>query len=330
LTVTDVTANQGAGAASSSATRFFLSANATLEAGDTGLQSRGVGPLDPGGSSTATTTLSLPASIATGTYYLLAQADGDAAIPELNEVNNTRAAIVRIGPDLTVSAFSAPPRGAAGGTLAVTDTVRNSGSGPAGASLTAFYLSADLALDAGDARLAPTRAVPALLANETSTGTTTVTLPDVAPGVWFLLANADDTRAVVETQEINNLKFATLLVGPDLTFLTVSSPTTAVAGTTIAVSTVVRNSGAAPAGASIVRFYLSTNTSVDAGDVQLGATQAVPALAPDGSASATTQVPLPSGMTGSFYLLMVADAGQAVTEASESNNVAARVLQLMK
>lgn len=330
LTVTDVTANQGAGAASSSATRFFLSANVTLEPGDIGLQSRGVNPLDPGASSTATTTLTLPTSIATGTYYLLAQADGDAAIPELNEVNNTRAAIVRVGPDLTVSALSAPPRGAAGGTLAVTDTVRNSGSGPAGASVTAFYLSADLALNAGDHRLAPTRAVPALLANEASTGTTTVTLPDVAPGIWFLLANTDDTGAVVETQEINNLKFATLLVGPDLTFLTVSSPTTAVAGATIAVSTVVRNSGAAPAGASIVRFYLSTNTSVDAGDVPLGATQAVPALAPDGSASATTQVPLPSGMTGNFYLLMVADAGQAVAEASESNNVAARVLQVTK
>jgi len=330
LTVTDITANQGAGQAPASSTRFFLSANVTLEPGDTALQARGVGALDPGASSTATTTLVLPASIATGTYYLLAQADGESTIAELNEINNTRAAVVRVGPDLTVSALSAPPRGAAGGTLTVTDTVRNGGSGPAAASTTAFYLSADLTLDSGDPRLSPARAVPALLANESSMGTTTVTVPNVAPGTWFLLANADDAGAVLETQENNNLKFATVLVGPDLTFLTVSAPTTAVAGSTLAVTTTVRNSGAAPAAASIVRFYLSTNTSVDAGDVLLGATQAVPALTPDGLSTATTQVPLPAGTTGNFYLLMVADAAQAVVEASESNNVAARVLQLTK
>ena len=35
-----------------------------------------------------------------------------------------------------------------------------------------------------------------------------------------------------------------------------------------------------------------------------------------------------SRMSGSFYLLMMADGVQAIVEASESNNVAARTLQL--
>ena len=329
VTVSDTTTNQGAGPAPASSTRFYLSANATFEVGDTALQARSVGALAAGASSTATTTLTLPAVVPTGTYYLLAQADGDAAIAELNEINNTRAAMVRVGPDLTVSAFTAPPKGAAGGTLTVTDTVRNGGSGTAGASVTAFYLSSDLTIDAADPRLPQTRAVPALGANETSAGPTTVTLPVIAPGTWFLLANADDTAAVPETVENNNVRFATVSIGPDLTFLTVNAPTTATATATISVSTVVRNSGAAPAGATVVKFYLSTNTSVDAGDVALDATQAVPALAPDGTASATTAVRLPD-LTGNFYLLMVADAAQSVTEASEMNNVAARVLQLTR
>jgi subtilase family serine protease len=47
-------------------------------------------------------------------------------------------------------------------------------------------------------------------------------------------------------------------IGPDLTFLSVSTPSSAVAGATISVGTAVRNSGAAEAPASIVRFYLST------------------------------------------------------------------------
>ena len=328
LVVSDTTANQGASPAAASATRYFLSTNATLEPGDTPLQARSVAALAAGASATGTATLTLPAVIPAGSYYLLAQADGDGAVGELNEINNTRAAIVRVGPDLTVSAFTAPLRAAAGGSLTVTDTIRNRGSATAGTSVTAFYFSTDLTVDGADRRPPQTRAVPALLANDLSTGTTTVTVPDITPGTWFLLASADDTNAVTETLENNNLKFATVLVGPDLAFLTVNAPTTASAGATIAVSTTVRNIGAAPIAASLVRFYLSTNTSVDAGDVLLGATQSVPALAPDGAATATTQVPLPQDLSGSFYLLMMADGAQAIVEASESNNVAARTLTL--
>ncbi len=328
LTVTDTTANQGASPAPATSTRYFLSANAALDAGDTALQGRTVGQLAAGASSTGTTTLTLPEVIPAGSYYLLAQADGDGAVAELNEINNTRAGVVRVGPDLTVSTFTAPARAAAGGSLSVTDTIRNAGSATAGPSVTAFYISTDLAIDGTDRRITQTRPVPALQPNDVNSGTTTVTVPDVAAGTWFLLANTDDTNAVTETLENNNLKFATVLVGPDLSFLVFNSPTVATAGGTIAVSTTVRNIGAAPAGASIVRFYLSTNFAVDAGDVQLDATQAVPALGPDGVATATTQVPLPAGLSGSFYLLMVADGGQVIAEASESNNIAARPLTL--
>jgi len=172
-------------------TRYFLSANATLEAGDTPLQGRSVGPLAAGVNATGTATLTLPSVVAAGSYYLLAQADGDGTVGELNEVNNTRAAIVRVGPDLTVSAFTAPLRAAAGGSLSVTDTIKNTGSATAGASVTAFYFSTDLTLDGTDPHPPQTRAVPALLANDVNTGTTTLTVPDLAPGTWFLLANAD-------------------------------------------------------------------------------------------------------------------------------------------
>ena len=93
--------------------------------------SRGLAALAAGATSTAGTTLTLPATLATGTYYLIAQADGGAAIAELNEMNNGRASAIRIGPDLVVSSFSAPIRAAAGGTIAVTEATANSGSSPA-------------------------------------------------------------------------------------------------------------------------------------------------------------------------------------------------------
>ena len=120
--------------------------------------------LAAGGTSTAGTTVTLPATLATGTYYLIAQADGGAAIAELNEMNNGKASAIRIGPDLVVSSFSAPIRAAAGGTIAVTETTANSGSGPAAASTTAFYLSLNLTVEPGDVRLGPGRPVPPLAA----------------------------------------------------------------------------------------------------------------------------------------------------------------------
>ena len=328
VTVSDTTANQGSAPVPASLTMFYLSTNVAYDAADILLQSRNVGPLPAGGASTGSATLTLPATLATGTYYLIAQADGDGAIAELNEINNGRAVAIRVGPDLVVSAFTAPLRAAAGGTIVVTDTTANSGSGAAGASTTAFYLSANITLEAGDIRLSPSRPVPALAAGQSSASTTTVTLPEIAPGPWYLLAAADDGAGVLETLETNNVKFASVLVGPDLMFGFATSPSTAVAGSVIAASSTVRNAGAAAAATSTIRFYLSTNVSLDASDVLLNASQQVPMLAPDGSFASTTQITLPSDRVGTYYLLMIADADQAVAEASEGNNLAARLLQL--
>lgn len=328
IVVSDTTANQGGGAAPASSTRFFLSVNLFLDGSDTPLQARDVGGLGVGASSPGSTTVTIPADRATGTYYLIAQADAGGIIVEPNELNNTRSTIIRIGADLTVSAISAPTRAAAGAPIAVTDTTRNLGAGAAGPSTTALYLSTNLSLDASDIRLQPSRSVLGLGANEFSTGTTTVTLPDVAAGNWFLFANADDGNAVPETQELNNVRWTTLQIGPDLTFLTVSAPSSGVSGTSITVSDTVRNIGAADAPATIVRYYLSANSILDASDVQLNAVRSVPALAAGASNAGSTSVPLPSGMTGSFYLIVVADGGQAVGESSEQNNTYPRLIQI--
>jgi subtilase family serine protease len=90
--------------------------------------------------------------------------------------------------------------------LGVNDTVENGGAGGAGPSTTRFYLSADSALDSGDAPLG-TRSVPGLGPGQTSAGTTTVVIAaGTAPGSCFLLALADDGGAVSELDESNNAR----------------------------------------------------------------------------------------------------------------------------
>src|SRR5262249_19736217 len=138
IAVTDTTKNQGGGNAGGTTTAFYLSANGTFEAGDTLLGSRSVPALGAGATSTATTNLTLPAGLATGTWYVLARADAGNAELETQETNNVAARAVQIGPDLTVTPFTVPGTAAAGGTITVSDTPKNIGSSPAAPSTTSF------------------------------------------------------------------------------------------------------------------------------------------------------------------------------------------------
>ena len=109
-----------------------------------------------------------------------------------------------VAPDLTVSALTVPAKAAPGGTIAVTDTTRNQGTGAGPASQTSFYLSRDVFLDGADSLLG-SRPVEALRGGAASTATASVTLPgDLATGTYFLFAKADGPAQVTEVNETNN------------------------------------------------------------------------------------------------------------------------------
>jgi len=108
--------------------------------------------------------------------------------------------------DLIETAVSNPPVSAtAGSSFSVTDTVENRGNASAGASITSYYFSMDTTKGSGDVLLTGSRSVPSLGINGTNSGTITVTIPSgTASGSYYLLACADDTNAVAESNEENN------------------------------------------------------------------------------------------------------------------------------
>jgi subtilase family serine protease len=326
IVVSDTTANPGLGEAAASVTRFYLSQDFSWDSNDVLLQGRSVPLLTAGTSSNGTTSVTIPPSTADGVYYLIAKADGTGIVAESNETNNTRSAVLRIGPDLAITATTAPARAAAGASIDVTETTQNIGTGNAGASVTAFYLSTNALLDASDMRLG-SRSVQVLGPNATSVRTTSVALPSVSPGTWYLIVNADDERTVTETVETNNARAVSMLVGPDLNVFSFTLPFTVAAGATVSIGDTVKNLGAADAGASVIRFYLSTNTAFDSSDVLIGSRN-VPAIAAGAINSGTTSVVIPSGLSGSYYVFAVADATGVVAEASEGNNSFLRLVQI--
>ena len=332
ISITDAVRNQSGFAAGTSRTQYYFSVDALKNTGKL-LGGRTVPALVPGGESSATVSVTIPANTPLGSYFLLACADDTGLLLESNEADNCRASTttVQVGrPNLVMTALGSPPTAVAlGGTFPVTDTVQNDSLYPASASRVQYYLSLDTVKGTTDKLLSGFRAVPILAAGATSSGgilgTTLVVPTNTPPGSYFLMACADDGRQVVESDENHNCRPSTgkVEVGrADLVSKAVSEPPpTKVRGTSFSVTDTVENRSAFNAGASRVQYYLSLDEVKNAGDRLLTGFRAVAALAPHTVSTGTMSVTIPSGTTpGSYFLLACADDAGQVIESVETEN----------
>ena len=108
--------------------------------------------------------------------------------------------------DLLLTQIGASPSSVpAGGSLSLSTIVANQGSGSASSSAVGFFLSIDQQLDASDRNLGIS-AGGALGSNLDDTcNLPTAVSANVTPGAYYVLAVADPTNAVSETNEANNL-----------------------------------------------------------------------------------------------------------------------------
>jgi subtilase family serine protease len=348
ISVSSTVKNEGPAAATPTlpATTFtvglYLSADALFDATDQLLANRPpLASLAAGASSAATTSAPTPA-VAPGAYFILAVADSGQSVAELDETNNTRATVFPIEvaenkPDLVVTTVTGPTAGVLGKSITVTATVKNQGPAAAGAFSVGFYFSADPLIDSAADTLLGTKIPVASLAKGASiTLTKTAAIPVVPPGPYFLGVVADDGSPipVVELDETNNARAALNRITiadnkPDLVVTTVSVPSTGgvgqmqpiagIVGKTLVVTTTVKNQGTTPAGAFGVSVYRSNDPVFDGGDLPLG-TRTVASLAA-GAVSTGPITTIPLAVPGSYFLLVVADPGLAVTESDETNNV---------
>src|SRR5690606_29597038 len=97
-------------------------------------------------------------------------------------------------------------------------------------------------------------------------------------GTYYLIGKADGDDGITETNEFNNTVVRSVKIGGDLVVSAFTAPSVAGAGLSIPVTDTTRNQGTATTEASVTRFYLSGNTTVDAADALLGE-RAVPSLA---------------------------------------------------
>lgn len=325
--------NIGTGSAGNSVFRYYLSTNPTFETSDLLVGSQTIVGLADGSSVNRSFSFTLPSGLSSGIYYILYRADATEIITESDETNNLVYTTITVNanlPDLTILNQTANPTSGAPGTLInLACVVRNIGTGTASASTLRYYFSSNQTYEAGD-NLIASDAVSSLAAGGQNSEGHSFSIPlGTAPGTYYVLFVADATGVVVESNETNNLAYAAITVSaglPDLRVVnTTSTPSSGTVGSNVNVTCRVYNYGQSAAAPSTLRYYLSNNTTYSSNDIPIGL-DFVGQLIPNGNNYETLSFNIPSVPTGTYYILFVADADNAVTESNENNNVAYRTL----
>jgi subtilase family serine protease len=208
--------NQGTATANYSYTNFYLSTDQTLNTStDTYIGLDYVTSIGAGGASSEYASNYL-SGVASGTYYIIAQADGYSYVSESNETNNITVSsnTVRVGstssqPDLTVGYVNIAVNFWNNGYLYSNYTINNQGTTTANPSYTKFYLSTDKTLDTNTDKLIDYGYVGSIAAGGTF-GTTFVfssyaSSYNLSSGSYYLIAQADGYNYVTESNESNNI-----------------------------------------------------------------------------------------------------------------------------
>ena len=334
LSLSNSAKNQGTAAAGSFRIAFSLSTNATYGDGDdiTITNTRSVTSLGIGATSTASTSLVVPAATPLGTYYVCATADSANSVLEGDETNNARCTTTTIQvtrPDLIMTAVT-PNSGTVSptATLSVANSAKNQGAVTAGSSKVGYSLSTNTTYgDGDDIAIATTRTISTLAAGATSTATTTLAIPTTTPpGNYYVCAQADAAATVTEVDETNNALCSAATVNvpqTDLIMTAASTTATVLApGGGFTLSNTAQNQGPFPAGSFTIAFSLSTNTTYgDGDDVAITATRTVTSLASGASSVNTTALTVPATTPlGTYYVCATADSGHTIAESNETNN----------
>ncbi len=330
--------------------RIYLSDDADVSPDDTELHSlavAGVSPLSPGGDYQRAASVTIPGDRASGDCYLLVVTDSGGQQPEGNEQNNTFAQAMEISaPDLQVTLDYSPPDARAGQARNFRWTVTNTGEGSTAGQtwVDNVYLSFNEEL--GQDYLVGSFPAPMGLAAHDSYGRDVpVTIPGDLVGRYyvFVVTDADDQVAEyndtgdAEGNNTNEEDPPTIRVDPppqpDLTATFTDTPAGAVSGSAFSVTWAVQNTGEVKTteGSWFDEIYLSTDTVLQKkSDVRLKSFRHEGDLDPlTGSYSPTEDLALPVGISGGYYLLLLADSENRVYEGNqERDNLAAAPLEV--
>ena len=210
--------NQGTAAASGFRLGIYLSTDTVITRSDTQIGTCNFPSLGVEATATCSGNITLPASIAPGTYHVGGFADDTEQVSESDENNNTAVAPNQIvisrgpAPDLTVTSVAAPTTVTLGERPNITTAIRNQGTADAGVFRLGYYLSTDATITTADIQLG-TCAYTGLAAGANSGCAGPLLFPaTLPPGRYYFGAIVDDQNQVSELDEANNVRAAASII----------------------------------------------------------------------------------------------------------------------
>ncbi len=280
--------NQGTGRADSCLLTYWV---------DDGDQySLPIGQIDAGDSTNMTFSMIAVTSV----HTIKAIIDYQNNVAESDENNNESTVnLLTMYPDLTVTDVTwSPTNAGAGDTVTFTIKIKNQGSGRAGASRTAYYISGGSQGYLNTAALEADAEATLTVDWEASTGSHTVS---IVP---------DCDNMLVETSEDNNKLTKTIsIIPPDLIISNIIwSPINPATGDSVAFKVFVENQGGGVARGFYIAYYLDDN---------LLGSDFIPVIASGGSVNTTYTW---ESQKGRHTFKAIADHNERVTENNENNN----------
>jgi subtilase family serine protease len=286
--------------------------------------------LQQDGSYTFTAAIVVPQTLF-GTYFLYLYTDVYDEVFENNiESNNIRRSppleIVRVGPELQVTAVTVPASGKSGEKMQIEWTVQNAGVGATNETSweDKIYYSTDPVFKQNEwAELNAFTHEGVLAPNGSYHVVQSVVLPNGIEGRFYFYVQGDCNNDVFErsTPEERVLRSATpvtvaLSPWPDLHMTSVKVPSMAEAGREISLSWTVANNGiaATPNVGWSDQVYASPDSIYGGNAIQLGDVPHSGVLAPGGQYTQTGSVTIPPTLAGKIYFYVFADADNVVYE----------------
>ena len=320
FTLSATVSNAGDAESPATTLRYYRSTDATITTSDTAVGTDAVGVLSASGTSEESVSLTAPETA--GTYYYGACVD---TVADESDTENNCSASVKVDveapkyPDLEVvgtpTVSDASPETGAGFTLSA--TVSNAGDAESPATTLRYYQSTDATITTTDTAVG-TDAVGVLSASGTSAESVSLTAP-AAAGTYYYGACVD---AVTDESDTANNCSASVKVdveAPKYPDLQVGTPTVDDSNpapeASFTLSATVSNAGDGESAATTLRYYQSTDATIETTDTAVG-TDEVGMLAASGSDSQSVDLTAPS-TPGTYYYGACVDA---VSDESDTNN----------
>ena len=320
FTLSATVRNDGDGASEATTLRYYRSTDTTITTSDTEVGTDAVASLGDLGNTSELMDLAAPSN--PGTYHYGACVD--AVEDESDETNNCSSSVQinvlesQNPPNLVVRSPSVSPSSPAPrARFTLSATVRNTGGGASTSTTLRYYRSTDATITTSDTPVG-TDAVGALGAAGTSNESISVTAPS-AFGTYYYGACVNAVAGESDTTNNCSSAVTVRLHRPDrVVDSPTASPSNPVAGTRYTFSVTMRNTGGGASGATIMRYYRSTDAPWD----QTVGAQPVGALDPGGTSRVSISLTALS-RPGTYDYRACVDTGPS--EADASNNCSSYV-----